>query len=127
MKIQKAVVLQTRNIALGELVGCALMCLIFALCGRFTYKVVLGAVWAGAFAVLNFFLLGLTVQKAASEEQARAKRMVQTSYTLRSLLLVLVGVLGLVLPCFQKLAAVLPLFFPQLTIFIMHALGLYRT
>ena len=127
MKIQKTIWLQTRNIALGEAVGCLLMLAVFLLLGRCSWQVLLGALWGGAIAVANFFLLGLTVQAAAKKEGAAARHLVQKSYTLRSLLLLAGAVCGLLLPCFQPVAAIVPLFFPQLTIFLMRALGLYRT
>ncbi len=123
MKIQKPVLIQTRNIALGELVLCALMCIIFAICGYFDYTVILGALYGGAWAVLNFFLMGLAVQKAAAAEEG-AKGIIQRSYALRSFLTLAVAAAGILLPCFHFLAALLPLFFPQLTVYILRALKL---
>ena len=126
MKIQKQVLLQTRNIALGELILCAAMCLVFLLLRRFDYTVALGALYGGAWAVLNFFLMGLTVQRAAASDE-RAKGIVQRSYALRSFFTLVVAAVGILLPCFHVLAAVLPLFFPQITIFAMKALKLDRS
>ena len=55
---------ETLHIAVGVLIADVVMCVIFALCRRFDDTVVLGALLGTVFAVGNFFLLGLTVQKA---------------------------------------------------------------
>ncbi|MEI3013740.1 MAG: ATP synthase subunit I [Ruthenibacterium lactatiformans] len=55
----------TGQIALGEAAGLVVMVAVFALLGQFDYTVVTGALLGGAGAVLNFFLLALTVKKSA--------------------------------------------------------------
>ena len=47
----------------------------------FDYTVILGGLGGGAVAVLNFFLMGLTVQKAAACEDEGSARMRPVSYT----------------------------------------------
>ena len=126
MQVQKQVLVQTRNIAIGEAVLCAAMCGVFAILRRFSASVALGALYGGAWACLNFFLMGLTVQKAAASGD-RAKRIMQASYTARSLALLLVAALGILLPCFHTVAALVPLLFPQITNFAMKALKLDRS
>ena len=64
MKVQKAVLKETGHIAIGVLLADVLMCAVFAIVHKFDYTVVLGALLGTAIAVANFFLLGVTLQKA---------------------------------------------------------------
>ena len=81
----------------------------------------------GGFAVLNFFLLGLTVQKMAGDpNEKKGKLVLQLSYSLRMLATLAVGVLGVKLACFSWVATVIPLLFPRLTILAMQILGMYK-
>ncbi len=125
MKIQKAVIQETLHIALGVVIADVIMCAIFALAGHFDYTVVLGALLGTAFAVSNFFLLGLTVQKAV-EKGEDVKRFMHASYAGRMLLYVACIVLGVLIDCFHPLAAIIPLFMPQIVIFVMRLLGVYK-
>lgn len=125
MKIQKAVLQETLHIAAGVMIADVIMCVIFALCGRFDYTVILGALLGTVFAVGNFFLLGLTVQKAV-EKGENVKRFMHSSYAGRMLLYVACIVMGVLIPCFHPLAAIIPLFMPQVVIFAMRLLGIYK-
>lgn len=66
MKPQQAVVRETLHIAAGCGILCAVMLVVFAVCGQLGLPAVLGALLGGGWAVLNFFLMGLGVQKAAA-------------------------------------------------------------
>lgn len=69
MKVQKAVLKETGHIAIGVLLGDVLMCAVFAIVHKFDYTVVLGALLGTAIAVANFFLLGVTLQKAVGMKE----------------------------------------------------------
>lgn len=142
MKIQPTVRQETVRIAKGTCILSFVMLIVFALLKKFDYSVLLGALLGTCTAVGNFFLLGLSVQKAADmmkgvemppepeesddgEEQpavqlppeiAQAKQKMQLSYTGRMILMAAVGILGLTLPCFHAVATVLPLLFPRMMI-----------
>lgn len=142
MKIQPTVRQETVRIAKGTCILSFVMLIVFALLKKLDYTVLLGALLGTATAVGNFFLLGLSVQKAADmmkgvemppepeededgEEQpaapmppeiAQAKQKMQLSYTGRMILMAAVGILGLTLPCFHAVATVLPLLFPRMII-----------
>ena len=142
MKIQPTVRQETLRIAKGTGILTVVMLLVFALLNKFDLTVLWGALLGGSAAVLNFFLLGLSVQKAADlmkgvefppepeetedgedapappppPEVTQAKQHMQISYTFRMILLAAVGILGLTLPCFHAVATVLPLLFPRLII-----------
>ena len=115
MKIQEATKRETLHIAAGTLAFSAVMNGVFALLGRWD------------FAVLNFFLLGLTVQKMAGDpNEKKGKLVLQLSYSLRMLATLAVVVLGVKLACFSWVATVIPLLFPRLTILAMQILGMYK-
>ena len=82
MKVQKAVLKETGHIAIGVLLGDVLMCAVFAIVHKFDYTVVLGALLGTAIAVANFFLLGVTLQKAVGMKEY-ASKYVRQSYSLR--------------------------------------------
>ncbi len=127
MKVQQATKRETAHIAVGTLAFSAVMNLVFALLGRWDLTVLWGTLLGGGFAVLNFFLLGLSIQKlAAAADEKRGRAALQLSYSTRMLAAVLVAALAVALPCFSWPAAVIPLFFPRLTIFAMQLLGMYK-
>lgn len=123
MKLQKAVVDETRRIAIGSAIGTLIMLAVFAAIGRFDSTVVLGALLGYVTAVLNFFLLSVTVQQAAGDIQgdeeervSRGKRLMRTSYSMRRLLQGVVIVVALLVSCFNWVATVIALVLPQLSI-----------
>ena len=144
MKIQPAILAETKRIALGTAVLTVLMIAVFLIIGKFDYTVPLGAALGYTAAVGNFFLMALTVQKVAdgmpalpkdeedeSEEEAGGKkekplsdeakqagRKMQLSYTLRMLAIAGVAALAVTLPVFHPWAALLPLLFPRIVISI---------
>ena len=127
MKIQEATRRETAHIALGTLAFSAVMNLVFLLLGRWDITVLWGTLLGGGFAVLNFFLLGLSIQRlAAAADEKRGRAALQLSYSTRMLATVLVAALAVALPCFCWPAAVIPLFFPRLTIFAMQLMGMYK-
>ena len=127
MRVQEATRRETCHIALGVLAFSAVMHLVFWALGRWEMGVLWGDLLGGGFAVLNFFLLGLTVQRVAGEsDEKRARLKFQGSYTLRMLLTLGVIVAAVKLPCFVWPAAVIPLLFPRLTILAMQAMGMYK-
>ncbi len=126
--VQEATKKETLRIAAGSTIGFILMLVLFALLhGRlpetvpFDYRVVLGGVGGTAVAVLNFFLMGLTVQKVSQEtDEKLAFDYMKTSYRQRMLLQILWIILALVLPCFNGIAGLIPLLFPGVVIKIYY-------
>ena len=125
MKISPSVLKETGHIALGVLIGDAVMVAVFALLRRLDYTVVLGALLGSAGAIGNFFLMGLSCQRAMNNPD-QAKALVQRSYTLRMLAMVVIMIAGFAAPCFHVVAVVVPFLLPSITIFAMRLLGLYQ-
>lgn len=127
MKVQQATKRETLHITVGVLELSAVMNLVFTCLGRWDVSVLWGNLLGGGVAILNFFALGLTVQRmAADPNEKRGKLTMQLSYTLRMLFTLFVIVLAIKLPGVSWPAAVIPLFFPRLTILGMQLLGMYK-
>ena len=93
-RIQPAVRKETEHVMVYTAAGVAVMWCVFLALHLvmpekvpFDYTVILGGLFGGAVAVLNFFLMGMAVQKAAAEtEEAAAKRWIQASYSQRNMM-----------------------------------------
>lgn len=123
-KIQPAVKKESLRITVITTVGVALMVVLFFI-GNFLepdyipfgWNVVLGGIGGGVIASLNFFLMALTVQKITSiEDEQQARKTMQFSYSRRFALQVAWMLVAILAPCFQFVAAILPLLFPTLGI-----------
>ena len=116
MKVDKTVKKETLYIACFSAVLSMLMQSVFLIIGQWHYSVILGNLWGYAAAVSNFFLLGLTVQKAVTKEPEEAKKLIKLSHTLRNMLILIVAVIGIVVPFFNTWASIIPLLFPRISI-----------
>ncbi len=115
-KIDKVVRNETGYIAAWVAVFSILMQAVFLIFQKWDYTVLLGNFLGAGVAVLNFFLMGLTVQAATAKSEKEAKGMMKLSQSLRTLLLFTAAVIGAAVPCFQIIASLLPLFFPRIAI-----------
>ena len=119
---RKLVFKETAVIAVGEAICVALMCLIYALIGKFNASVLLGGLVGLLLATGNFFFLAVIATLAADRAEAQdvvgGQKLMKSSYPIR--LLVLAGLLVLCAwsGVFDVIALVLPLAFvrPILTI-----------
>ena len=125
--VQPAVKKETKRVVKITAVGLILMWILFAVL-HFTmpdkvpldYTVFLGGIGGGAVAVLNFFLMGLAGQKAASaSDEGTARMKLKASYSQRFLMQILWVILAIVAPCFHFVAGIAPLLFPGTGIKIM--------
>ena len=123
MKLDAAVKKETCTVAVGYVcVGVVFVVLFFVvslLTDRvvFDYTVPLGTLYGTVCAVLNFFLMALTVQKSLNAGDDAKKKM-QASYSGRMLLLVILLGVGVYLPYFQWLSVLAGAFFPRIVIFV---------
>ncbi len=118
MTVDKTVRRETLFVAAWVGIFSLLMQAVFLVIGRWDYTVLLGNLLGAAAAVGNFFLMGLTVQSAVQKEEKDAKQAVKASQGLRTLMLVVVAILGAVLPCFSLWAVLIPLFFPRIAVML---------
>lgn len=122
--IQPAVKKETKKVAISTLIGVLLMWIVFFVLHMvlpekvpFDYTVILGGIGGGLIAVLNFFMMGLTVQNvAATTDQDAARTKMKASYSQRMMMQMLWGIAAVVAPCFNYVAGLLPLLFPSIGI-----------
>lgn len=118
--VQEAVKKETKRVAAITAIGVVLMWVVFGVLHiavpekvPLDYTVFLGGAVGGLVAVLNFFFMGLAVQKAASASDEDTARMnIKASYSQRMMLQMLWVILAIVAPCFHFVAGIVPLLFP---------------
>ena len=118
--VQPAVKKETQRVVMITGAGLILMWILFAILHYtmpdkvpFDYTVILGGIGGGMIAVLNFFLMGLAVQKAASAtDEGTARMKLKASYSQRFMMMILWVIAAIVAPCFQFVAGIAPLLFP---------------
>ena len=115
-KIDATVIKETKYISLWVLVLSVLTQAVFLVIRQWDYTVILGNVLSGTAAILNFFLMGITVQKAMEKDEKAAKNSIKVSQLYRFLFLVVVVIIGVVLPCFSIWTVIIPMFFPRIAI-----------
>ena len=106
MKIDKAIKQESIYLLIGVVILSAIMEAVFLICGAFDYTVILGNILGGGIAVLNFFLMGITLQKSLTDTEIKtAENRMKMSQSFRFLMLIIVAV-------------VIPFFFPRVVMTI---------
>lgn len=122
-KIDEVVLRETEYIAIWTMLFSLLMQSVFLVIGKWDYTVLLGNLLSGAAVILNYFLIGITVQRALEKDEKDAKSTMKISQLYRFLLLFAVIILGVLLPCFNTWAVIIPVFFPRFAIALRSLLG----
>ena len=107
---------ETKYVALWVLIFSSLLQAGFLVAGRWEPSVLLGNLWSAAAVILNFFFLGLSVQKALEKEAEDAKKYMKLSQSYRFLFLAVAVILGILCPVFHNWAVLPPLLFPRIAI-----------
>lgn len=110
--LQPAVKKETQKVVIYTVVGVILMWIVLFLLRPampdkivFDYTTILAGIIGGGVAVLNFFLMGISVQNiAATEDQDLAKKKMKTSYSQRMALQLIWVVIAIAAPCFYFVA-----------------------
>ena len=117
MKIDRTVKKETLYIALVTLVLSVFMEGGFLVAGYYNYTVTLGNLLGATAAILNFFLLGISLQKALTKtDEKDAKAVLRASRLYRNFMVLAFCAVGALVPCFNLIAVLIPLFFPRLAI-----------
>ena len=116
VKANPTVLKETAYIATWTGILSLAMQAVFLLTGNWNVSVLLGNLWGAAIMILNFFFMGLSVQKAVEVEEAEAKSIMKTSQTLRTFFIFVTVVIGVVVPWLSTLAVIISLFFPRIAI-----------
>lgn len=125
--------------AIGEVIVLAIIVLVYALLGRFSYKVLLGATLGSVVMIINFVFLSLTINRAfdrvmdqrqnetmseeeaaefSAKHQAKLAGVIQMSQIVRMLSIVAVLALAFITDQFDIIATIIPIvaFQPILTL-----------
>lgn len=115
-KVDSTVIKETLYISAWVLILSIITQAVFLIIQRWDYTVLLGNLLSGTASVLNFFLMGLTVQKAVTKEEKEAKTALKFSQLYRFLLLIIIVIIGIVAPCFNNWTVIIPIFFPRIAL-----------
>lgn len=118
MKIDKTVIKETKYILFFVIILSVLMQAVFLIISKWNYTVLLGNIYGGVIAVLNFLIMGIYIQKAVNQDEKEAKQTVKFSQSLRFAAIVLFICIGVVIPFFNWITVVLPLVFPSVAIYL---------
>ena len=115
-KVDKTVLKETKYIACWVVLLSMIAEAVFLIIGKWDYTVLLGNLLSGALVILNFFLMGITVQKAVNKEEKEAKTAMKVSQLYRNLMIIVVTVIGVALKCFNTWIVLIVLFFPRIAV-----------
>ena len=123
-KPQQSIVKETKRIGVGTVIMLVVMLAVYAVLGKFTVGVLLGGLLGSAYAIFNFFMLGMTLQKAASmTDQQMAHMKVRSSYSTRMIVMLILAVVAFALPFVEGIPCLIALLFPRATIFVLQVTG----
>ena len=117
-KIDKVVIKETKYIAFMVLLLSLIMEAVFLIIGKWDYTVLLGNLLSAAAVILNFFLMGLGVQKSVMLEEKEAKQTMKLSNMLRTLMMFVFLVIGVVISVFNTWSLIITLIFPRIAILL---------
>ena len=139
MKPDSAVRRETARVATGVFALVAVMLAVYAVIGKFSVPALLGGVYTGLLTVVNFFIMGMTVQgitnraaeKARTEQEIveltlEMKNRMKLSYNLRMIALFALMVAGIAVFKFDPIATILPILFPSLVIRVLQIMEAKR-
>lgn len=130
MKNKNLPLYETAFILIGELIVSLIVCGIYLIIGKFSYKVITGALLGSAVTVLNFLFLAISTNRAfdkaieargtkemddeeaerfAAEHQASLQNAVKLSFIIRTLTMLLALIVAFLLKWFDVIATLVPL------------------
>ena len=116
-KMNPVVKKETLSISLWTLILSVIMQCVFLIIGKWDWRVMTGNLLGAGSAVLNFYLMCLGVVSAVNKaDEKDAKTVIRMSQSLRMLMLLLIAVLGVALPYFNKWSVLISLFFPRIAV-----------
>ena len=123
-KPQQSIVKETKRIGVGTVIMLVVMLAVYAVLGKFTVGVLLGGLLGSAYAIFNLFMMGMTLQKAASmTDQQMAHMKVRSSYSTRMIGMLILAVVAFALPFVEGIPCLIALLFPRATIFVLQVTG----
>jgi len=117
-KVDSTVLKETGYVCLVSLILSILLQSVFLVAGKWNYTILLGNILGFTASVLNFFLMGLTVQSSLSLDVKDAKSRMKLSQMLRTLMMFIIAAVGYAVPVFNLLTVVIPYIFPRIAVAI---------
>ena len=117
-KIDPTVLKETAYITAFTIIFSMFMQAVFLIVQKWDYTVLLGNLLGIIAVVLNFFLMGLTVQTAVLKEEKDAKNLMKLSQTGRLFMMFVFALIGYLVPVFNAVAVVIPFLFPRIAIML---------
>ena len=118
MKISETVLKETVYITIWSLILSLVLEAFCLVAGLWNFGVLFGNLWGVIISVLNFFVMGIFVQRAVEKEEKDAKKILKLSQTLRTFLMFILLTIGVVIPYFSKLTVIISFFFPRIAVTI---------
>lgn len=130
MKNKNLPLYETAFILIGELIVSLIVCGVYLIIGKFSYKVITGALLGSAVTVLNFLFLAISTNRAfdkameargtkemddeeaerfTAEHQASLQNAVKLSFTIRTFTMLLALIVAFLLKWFDVIATLVPL------------------
>ena len=117
-KIDPTVLKETAYITVFTIIFSMLMQAVFLIVQKWDYTVLLGNILGIVAVVLNFLLMGITVQNAVLKEEKDAKNLMKLSQTGRLFMMFVFALVGYLVPVFNAIAVVIPFLFPRIAIML---------
>ena len=121
MKIDKTVWKETAYVAAGTFGLGIVMLVVYSLIRPFEMKALYGAVYGSVAAILNFFFMAYTLQKAVEinadggeDKDDKVKLKIKASYAVRSMVYLLSIAAAIVFGWCDVFMLVIPMLFPQI-------------
>ena len=116
-KINRTVLRETVYVAAGTVILSIVLNAVYLIIGKWNLTVLLGNILGAIIAVLNFFLMALTVQSSIGKDEKAIKTRVQFSLLFRLLFMFGVAVIAHFLPkVFDLIPLLITYFFPRIVI-----------
>jgi len=115
-KFNPTVIAETKYIASVVAVLSIIMQCVFLIAGKWSYKVILGNLYSDIFVILNFWIMGNAVSRAVEKEEKEARNIIKTSHTLRTFMMFVALAVGVLLPVFNILSVIIPVFFVRIAV-----------
>ncbi len=107
---------ETKYIAIFCAFLSLIMQMVFLFIRRWDYTVILGNLLSFFISVLNFYFMGISVQKALSLDESGARKVIKASQSLRNICIFVFVAIGVLMPFFNTAAVILPIFFPRVAV-----------
>lgn len=118
MKLDPVLKKETFFMTIGCAICTAVMAIIFISIGKFDYTVLIGLAIGLVLSIGNYFLMGFTLTIALQNDEIVAKRKMQRSYVVRSVLMLVIMAGSIVLDFINWIPVVAAVFYPRIVILI---------